>query len=80
MVLSGSKKTTYRASITNQNSGGGSKKAGIPPTAAVSHATRDAYHENGNGLLSTKWMNRLILTKPPSQTRPIGINVVIKMQ
>jgi hypothetical protein len=32
MVLSGTKKTSSIASITNQNSGGGSKKAGLPAT------------------------------------------------
>jgi hypothetical protein len=30
MVLSGTKKTTYINSITNQNQGGGNKKAGFP--------------------------------------------------
>ncbi|MGA1049241.1 MAG: hypothetical protein ACO3UU_14640 [Minisyncoccia bacterium] len=30
MVLSGSKKTTHLASIVNQDTGGGSKKAGLP--------------------------------------------------
>jgi hypothetical protein len=30
MVLSGSKRTTYKSSIVNQNSGGGPKKAGLP--------------------------------------------------
>jgi len=32
MVLSGTKKTSSIASITNQNSGGGNKKAGLPAT------------------------------------------------
>lgn len=80
MVLSGSKKTTYRSSITNQSSGGGSKKAGIPPTANVSHVTHAIYQEAGNGILSGKVMNQLVLTKPPSQTRPTGINVLLKMR
>uniref|UniRef100_A0A6C0D3J3 Uncharacterized protein n=1 Tax=viral metagenome TaxID=1070528 RepID=A0A6C0D3J3_9ZZZZ len=31
MVLSGTKKTTYRSSLVNQNQGGGSKKAGLWP-------------------------------------------------
>lgn len=30
MVLSGSKRTTYKSSIVNKNSGGGPKKAGLP--------------------------------------------------
>ena len=30
MVLSGSKRTTYKSSIVNQNSGGGPKKTGLP--------------------------------------------------
>lgn len=32
MVLSTSKRTSYISSITNQNQGGGSKKAGFPGT------------------------------------------------
>jgi hypothetical protein len=80
MVLSGSKMTTYRSSITNQNTGGGDKKAGIPPRANVSHVSHDAYKEAGNGLLSGRVMNKLILTKPPAQTRPTGYNVTIQMR
>lgn len=40
MVLSGGKKTSSISSIINRNSGGGSKKAGLPPSVAKdSHAS-----------------------------------------
>ncbi len=45
MVLSSSAKTRSAASLANQNTGGGPKKAGIP--RAVNVAMRNAFEERG---------------------------------
>jgi len=45
MVLSTSTKSRYTDSITNQNQGGGSKKAGIPDAKNV--AMRIAFQQRG---------------------------------
>ena len=93
MVLSGSKKSSYQSSIKNQNQGGGSKKAGIPPTANVSHVSFLAYglltNANGsnvvcsgktNGLMSLVNMRTNRLKKPSSQNLPIGFTAPIQMR
>jgi len=93
MVLSGSKKTTYQSSIKNRNQGGGDKKAGIPPTANVSHVSFLAYGllntANGpnvvssgktNGLMSLKNMRTNRLARPSSQNLPMGFNAHIQMR
>jgi hypothetical protein len=93
MVLSGSKKSSYQSSIKNQNQGGGSKKAGIPPTTNVSHVSFLAYGllntANGpnvvssgktNGLMSLVNMRTNRLKKPSSQNLPIGFHAPIQMR
>lgn len=52
MVLSGTKRTSSISSIVNQDQGGGMKKAGLPPTEAISSAQRRSYHGSGSGLLN----------------------------
>jgi len=59
MVLSGTKRTSSISSIVNQNQGGGMKKAGLPPTEAISSAQRRSYHGSGGGLLNMVFMNRV---------------------
>jgi hypothetical protein len=49
MVLSGSKKVTYTSSLINQNTGGGSKKAGLTPTVAKSSWATVAITSSGDG-------------------------------
>ena len=71
MVLSTTKRTSSVASITNQSTGGGSKKAGFPAiigrTASVSIA------------LNQTSQNSTVLKKPEGknvtvrQSRPIGV-------
>jgi hypothetical protein len=93
MVLSGSKKTTYQSSIKNRNQGGGDKKAGIPPTANVSHVSFLAYGllntANGpnvvssgktNGLMSLTNMRTNRFSRPASQNLPMGFNAHIQMR
>ena len=89
MVLSGSKKASYQSSIKNRNQGGGAKKAGIPPTANVSHVSFLAYgvltDTNGsagktNGLMSLVNMRTNRLKKPSSQNLPMGFHAPIQMR
>jgi hypothetical protein len=87
MVLSGSKMTSYQSSIKNQNSGGGSKKAGIPPTATGSHVMFEAYGVNTGhgtpkvgGLMSTVYMRTNRLKVPSNQNLPVGFHRPITMR
>ncbi len=70
MVLSGTKKTSSIASITNQNTGGGMKKAGFPAIVGRSAAVSIALHQTSQ--------NSTVLKKPLGKdtrfvfTRPIG--------
>ena len=73
MVLSGSKKTTYMSSLVNQNSGGGSKKAGLPPTANVSHVSFAVYDMRGKGLLSTVNMRTNRFKRNATQNLPLNM-------
>ena len=93
MVLSGSKKTTYQSSIKNRNQGGGDKKAGIPPTANVSHVSFLAYglltNAKGsnvvcsgktNGLMSLMNMRTNRFLRPATQNLPTGFTAPIQMR
>ena len=72
MVYSQTKRTASIASITNQNQGGGSKKAGLPYlvgrdswTSIAFHGTKQFLSESGEGLQFT--MNPKV-----RQSRPVG--------
>jgi len=71
MVLSTTKRTSSVSSITNQNQGGGNKKAGLVPTETASVATAISYKVNG----LPKSLNVMTVTANPNvrQSRPIGI-------
>ena len=76
MVLSTTKKAASIASITNQNSGGGSKKGGLPH-----HVARDAYAS----LHMKNTIQRMSLLKMPlvsstKATRPISMISAIKLR
>ena len=73
MVLSGSKRASYINSLVNQNTGGGSKKAGTPPTANIPDAVYNAYVESGNGILSLVNMRTNRFKKEPTQYLPLNI-------
>lgn len=45
--MNASARARHVSSITNQNQGGGSKKAGLVPTEAISSAQREAYSTRG---------------------------------
>ena len=76
MVLSGSKRASNLQSIMNKNMGGGSKKAGTPPTANIPDSVYNAYVESGNGLLSLVNMRKNRFKTPPSQYLPLNITNV----
>ena len=51
MVLSGSKRTTYKSSIVNQNSGGGPKKTGLPFQIGREASVSIAYRNTSQNLV-----------------------------
>ena len=59
---------------TNQNQGGGNKKAGLVPTAVMTTATWRAYRDHGLPLSMGRMRLPLITTTRPP--RPIGSNSV----
>jgi hypothetical protein len=69
MVYSQTKKTASIASITNQNQGGGSKKAGLPHTIARDSWTSVAMRGTSQRLSVLK----MPLTTTTSQSRPVGV-------
>lgn len=69
MVYSQTKKTASIASITNQNQGGGSKKAGLPHTIARDSWTSVAMRGTSQRISVLK----MPLTTTTSQSRPIGV-------
>lgn len=81
MVLSATKRVSATASITNQNSQGGSKKAGLPH-----HVGKDAYaaiHIGGGSALGVRFasvgLKRISITANPNvkHSRPIGISPIV---
>jgi len=65
MVLSGTKRTSSISSIVNAPQGGGMKKAGLPPTEAISVAQRRAY----NGAPSI--LNLTVMRMPVNSNRVV---------
>jgi hypothetical protein len=81
MVLSGSKKVSAIASIVNQNSAGGSKKAGLPHQVG-----KDAYaaiHIGGSSALGVRFAShglaKVATTANPNVkvSRPIGVSPMV---
>ena len=69
MVYSQTKKTASIASITNQNQGGGSKKAGLPHTIARDSWTSVAMRGTSQRISVLK----MPLTTTTRQSRPVGV-------
>lgn len=69
MVYSQTKKTASIASITNQNQGGGSKKAGLPHTIARDSWTSVAMRGTSQRISVLK----MPLTTTTNQSRPVGV-------
>ena len=81
MVLSATKRVSATASITNQNSQGGSKKAGLPQQVG-----KDAYaaiHIGGASALGVRFasygLKKVATTANPNVkvSRPIGISPMV---
>ena len=68
--MNASSRARHISSIVNQNQGGGSKKAGLVPTEAISAAQREAYSTRGY-LKSAKVM-QMTLHPNVRQSRNIG--------
>lgn len=79
MVLSGSKRTTYRSSMVNVNQGGGSKKAGLPPVIGQTSAIHNMYVESGNGIFNLQKL-RINRFSPAKQNMPLGFRGNIRMR
>ena len=78
MVLSTTKRTSSIASITNQNHGGGSKKAGLSPQIGIGSWTQKSYASACVSCnLKNLQTNRFKLF--PSQNLPIGFKSSIRM-
>ena len=76
MVLSSTKKTSSIASITNRNSGGGSKKAGLPHLV-----DRDAYASvHMKNTLQTMRLLKMPLVSTTKATRPVSMISAIKLR
>lgn len=69
MVYSQTKKTSSIASITNQNQGGGSKKAGLPYLVGRESWSSVALKNTSQRMSVLK----MPLTSSVSQSRPVGV-------
>ena len=69
MVYSQTKKTASIASITNQDQGGGSKKAGLPHTIGRDSWTSIALRGTSQRMSVLK----MPLTITTNQSRPVGV-------
>ena len=69
--MNGSNRVRSMASLTNQNQGGGPKKAGLVPTEAISTAQRETYAARGY----LKPLSTMQFTMNPKvkQSRPVWV-------
>jgi len=75
MVLSGTKKTSSIASITNQSTDGGSKKAGFPALVGRSAATSIALRQTSQNSTMLKMpigKNNKVCQSRPQGTLPMN--------
>tara|TARA_B110000285_G_C14860483_1_gene484317 strand:- start:518 stop:778 length:261 start_codon:yes stop_codon:yes gene_type:complete len=83
MVLSGSKRVSYLASTSNQNSGGGSKKAGLQSQVGIGAYAgihRGGLSANGARYGGTGLIKMLVTQAPTNQSRPTGVRPSIWMK
>ena len=76
MVLSGPKRVSYLASTSNQNSGGGSKKAGLQSQVGV--GAYAGIHRGGLTSSGVRYggagqKKMLVMQAPTNQSRPTGV-------
>ena len=76
MVLSTTNKAASIASITNQNSGGGSKKGGLPH-----HVARDAYASvHMRNTLQRMSLLKMPLVSTTRATRPVSMGPLVNLR
>ena len=73
MVLSTTKRTAAVCSITNQNTGGGNKKAGFPPAIGVTTSMQLSLRDRH--LPQTAKTLAITVNPKVSPSRPIGVSV-----
>jgi len=69
-LMNGAKRARYASSISNQNQGGGPKKAGLVPTATMTEETWIAY--NINGLPRSNAFMNITVNPNVRANRPVG--------
>jgi hypothetical protein len=74
-LMNGSKKARYACSITNQNTAGGNKKAGLVPTATTPVAGHNAF--NTHGLPRSAAFMAITTWPNVKQSRPIGVSPAV---
>jgi hypothetical protein len=74
-LMNGSKRARYACSISNQNTAGGDKKAGLVPTATTPVAGQLAYHVNG--LPRSAAFMAITVNPNVKQSRPIGVSPAV---
>jgi hypothetical protein len=73
MVYSQTKRTASVASITNQNQGGGSKKAGFPYLVGRDSWTSIAFHGTKQFLDANRQGLQFTMNPKVRQSRPVGM-------
>ena len=77
VLMSGTKKARYQASIVNQPQGGGMKKAGLPPTMAMTQLRWINYNKpfsGANGILNLTNMRKNRFKTFPNQNLPVNMH------
>ena len=79
VLMNAGNRSRYVSSVTNQSSGGGSKKAGQPPMIGLSSWANIAYNTRGLPLsLENLRTNRF--RRFPNMNLPLGFNAEIRMR
>ena len=77
VLMNGTKKARYQSSIINQPQGGGMKKAGLPPTMAMTQWRWINYNKNNSGsdgILNLTNMRRNRFKTFPNQNLPVNMH------
>lgn len=78
MVLSGSKRTSYKSSIVNQNSGGGPKKAGLPFQIGREASISIAYKHTSSNLVFLQGPKAILKQKLMFANKDLAKAIAIK--
>ena len=75
VLMNGAVRARRAASLSNQNQGGGNKKAGLVPTATLTEETWIAY--NINGLPKSNAFMNITVNPNVRPSRPVGSRPMI---